>query len=87
VDRTDADAEQIRWYLDGHLFFRVREDQVGQAAWTAAVDHGYSIIFDLAVGGGFPDGVCQCTTPTDQTTSGGTMTVRYVSVYDRIPKN
>jgi beta-glucanase (GH16 family) len=87
VDRTEPAAEQIRWYLDGHLYFRVREDQVGQAAWTAAVDHGYSIIFDLAIGGGFPDGVCRCTTPTDQTTSGGTMTVRYVSVYHRILKN
>jgi beta-glucanase (GH16 family) len=83
VDRTDPSAEQIRWYLDGRQFFQVSEDQVDQAAWTAAVDHGYSIIFDLAIGGGYPDGVCQCTSPSDQTTSGGTMTVRYVSVYDR----
>ena len=54
-----------------------------QPTWAAAVDHGYSIIFDLAMGGGYPDGVCGCTTPTDQTTSGGTMTVRYVAVYAR----
>jgi hypothetical protein len=85
VDRTDPNAEQIRWYIDGRQFFQVSEDQVDQAAWTAAVDHGYSIIFDLAIGGGFPDGVCQCTAPSDQTTSGGTMTVQYVSVYDRVP--
>jgi beta-glucanase (GH16 family) len=85
VDRTDPSAEQIRWYLDGRQFFQVSQSQVDQAAWTAAVDHGYSIIFDLAIGGGFPDGVCQCTAPSDQTTSGGTMTVRYVSVYDRVP--
>jgi beta-glucanase (GH16 family) len=84
VDRTNPTAEQIRWYIDGRQFFQVSEDQVNQAAWTAAVDHGYSIIFDLAIGGGFPDGVCQCSTPSDQTTSGGTMTVRYVSVYDRV---
>ena len=87
VDRTDPSAEQIRWYIDGRQFFQVSEDQVDQAAWTAAVDHGYSIIFDLAIGGGFPDGVCQCTAPSDQTTSGGTMTVRYVSVYDRVPRS
>ena len=82
VDRRNAADEQIRWYLDGRQFFQVNEDQVGQAAWTAAVDHGYSIIFDLAMGGGFPNGVCQCTTPTSATTSGGTMTVQYVAVYD-----
>lgn len=83
VDRRNRADEQIRWYLDGRQFFQVDEDQVGQAAWAAAVDHGYSIIFDLAIGGSYPDGVCQCTTPTDQTTSGGTMTVRYVAVYTR----
>ena len=85
VDRTDPSAEQIRWYIDGRRFFQVSENQVDQAAWTAAVDHGYSIIFDLAIGGGFPDGVCQCSAPSDQTTSGGTMTVRAVSVYNRVP--
>ncbi|MBO0878900.1 MAG: family 16 glycosylhydrolase [Mycobacterium sp.] len=86
VDRTDPTAEQIRWYIDGRQFFRVNQDQVDQATWTAAVHHGYSIIFDLAMGGGFPNGVCQCSSPSDQTTSGGTMTVRYVSVYNRVPE-
>jgi beta-glucanase (GH16 family) len=83
VDRRQAGNEQIRWYLDGRQFFQINERQVDEAAWSAGVDHGYSIIFDLAIGGGFPDGVCGCTTPTDQTTSGGTMTVRYVAVYTR----
>jgi hypothetical protein len=84
VDRRHAADEQIRWYLDGRQFFQVKEAQVGTAAWSAAVDHGYSIIFDLAIGGAYPDAVCGCTTPTDQTTSGGTMTVRYVAVYSRV---
>src|SRR3954447_20001930 len=83
VDRRHAARERIRWYLDGRQFFKVDEDQVGEPAWSAAVHHGYSIIFDLAIGGGYPDGVCGCTTPTDQTTSGGTMTARYVAVYQR----
>ena len=88
VDRRNPADEQIRWYLDGRQFFQVSESQVGKnqagkAAWTAAVDHGYSIIFDLAMGGSYPDDVCQCTTPSDQTTSGGTMTIRYVAVYYR----
>src|SRR4051812_490722 len=83
VDRTHPGDEQIRWYLDGRQFFQVNQQQVDAAAWAAGVDHGYSIIFDLAMGGGFPDGVCGCTTPTEHTTSGGTMTVRYVAVYTR----
>src|SRR3954454_2723283 len=83
VDRRHAAAEQIRWYLDGRQFFQVDERQVGETVWSAAVHHGYSIIFDLAIGGGYPAGVSGCTTPTDQTASGGTMTPRYVAVYQR----
>jgi beta-glucanase (GH16 family) len=81
VDRRHADAQQIRWYLDGHEFFSVSERRVGQATWTAAVDHGFSILLSLSVGGVFPDDQCHCTTPTSQTSSQGTMVVRYVSVY------
>jgi beta-glucanase (GH16 family) len=83
VDRRNPADEQIRWYLNGRQFFQANEDQVGEPTWSAAFDHGLSIIFDLAMGGGYPDGVCGCTTPTDETTSGGTMTVRYVAVYTR----
>jgi beta-glucanase (GH16 family) len=86
VDRRNPADEQIRWYLDGREFSQVSESQVGQAPWTAAVDHGYSIIFDLAIGGSYPDNVCQCSAPDAQTTSGGTMTVRDVAVYDQAPR-
>jgi beta-glucanase (GH16 family) len=85
VDRRDPADEQIRWYLDGRQFFAVGESQVGQAAWKEAVDHGYSIIFDLAIGGSYPDNVCGCTSPDAHTTSGGTMTIRYLAVYERLP--
>ena len=40
------------------------------------------IILDLAIGGGYPDGVCGCTTPTGATISGGTMSVAYVAAYE-----
>jgi len=33
------------------------------------------------MGGGFPNGVCGCTSPTSSTTSGGTMSVAYVAAY------
>jgi beta-glucanase (GH16 family) len=85
VDRRHATREQIRWYLDGKQIFAVDQNQVPAATWTAAVDHGFMVIFDLAMGGGFPDGVCGCTTPTPQTTSGGTLKVRYVAVDELRP--
>jgi beta-glucanase (GH16 family) len=81
VDRRDAADEQIRWYLDGHQYFMVRESQVGAAAWDEAVNHGFSVILDLAIGGHYPDQQCGCASPTRGTASGGTMQVRDVVVY------
>jgi beta-glucanase (GH16 family) len=81
IDRRHAGHEQIGWYLDGHEFYSVNESRVGKAVWTAAVDHGHSILLSLAMGGSFPDDQCRCTTPTSQTSSDGAMVVRYVSVY------
>jgi hypothetical protein len=81
INRTNASDESITWYLDGTQFFQATESQVGTATWQAAVDHNFSIIFDLAMGGGYPDGVCNCTAPTSATTSGGTMSVAYVAAY------
>jgi hypothetical protein len=85
VDRRDASDQQIRWDLDGHQFFALSEAQVGSAVWTRAVDHGFSIILDLAIGGTYPDSLCDCTSPTAQTESGGTMSVQYVSVAELNP--
>ena len=76
VDRRNAGDEQIRWYLDGHEFFSISESRVGQAVWTAAVNHGFSILLNVAVGGSYPDNQCGCTTPGSQTSSRGTMVVR-----------
>jgi beta-glucanase (GH16 family) len=82
VDRRHANAQQIRWYVDGREFFSVSESQVGQSAWTTAFDHGFQILLDVAVGGAFPDAQCGCNTPNGQTSSQGTMVVRDVAVYD-----
>ena len=81
VNRTNTSNESITWYLDGNQFYTVSESQVGTSTWQAAVDHNYSIIFDLAMGGGYPNGVCGCTSPSSATTSGGTMSVAYVAAY------
>ncbi|MFI9274587.1 ricin-type beta-trefoil lectin domain protein [Kitasatospora sp. NPDC052896] len=81
LDRTNPAAESVTWYLDGNQYFSVNEGQVGAATWQQAFDHNMSIIFDLAIGGGFPNGVCGCTTPGAGTSSGATMSVGYVAAY------
>jgi hypothetical protein len=81
VNRTNTSAESVTWYLNGNQFFQVNESQVPVATWQAAIDHNFSIIFDLAMGGGYPNGVCGCTTPTSATSSGASMSVAYVAAY------
>jgi len=81
LNRTNTSDESITFYLDGNQYFTVSEAQVGTATWQAAFDHNMSIILDLAMGGGYPNGVCNCTTPTSSTASGGTMSVAYVAAY------
>ena len=81
LNRTNTSDESITFYLDGNEYFSVSESQVGTSTWEAAYDHNLSIILDLAMGGAYPNGVCNCTTPTSSTTSGGTMSVAYVAAY------
>jgi hypothetical protein len=81
LNRTNTAAESITFYLDGNEYFSVNESQVGTSTWQAAYDHNLSIILDLAMGGAYPNGVCDCTSPTSATTSGGTMSVAYVAAY------
>ena len=80
-NRTNTSTESITFYLDGTSYFTATEAQIGTSTWQAAFDHNLSIILDLAMGGGYPNGVCGCTTPTSSTTSGGTMSVAYVAAY------
>ena len=81
LDRTNTSAESVTFYLDGAAYFSVNESQVGTSVWQQAYDHNLNIIFDLAMGGGFPNGVCGCTSPSSATSSGGTMSVGYVAAY------
>src|SRR5580693_7817456 len=81
LNRTNTSNESITFYLDGNQTFTVSESQVGTSTWQAAYNHNLSIIFDLAMGGGYPNGVCNCTSPSSSTTSGGTMSVQYVAAY------
>lgn len=80
VDRRDAAAEELRFYLDGNQTFSVKQNQVSDATWQAAVDHGFFVIFDVAIGGSYPNKVCGCTSPGADITPGAEMSVDSLSV-------
>jgi hypothetical protein len=81
VNRTDTSNESITWYLNGTAYKTVTESQVGTTDWHAAVDHGFFIILDNAMGGAFPNAICGCTSPSGSTSSGASLSVGYVAVY------
>jgi len=83
VNRTSTKAEYLQFAMDGRVTDTVTEAQVGATAWHEAIDHGFFIIFDLAMGGNYPDPLCDCTAPTAATTPGGSMSVKYVAVYEK----
>jgi hypothetical protein len=83
VDRTNTSAESLQFLMDDTVESTITEASVGTTAWQEAIDHGFFIIFDLAMGGNYPNGICNCTTPTSATTSGASMSVGYVAVYEQ----
>ena len=82
VNRTNTSNESITFYLNGNAYYTVTESQVGTATWQAAVDHGFFLILDLAIGGAYPNAICGCSSPTSATSSGAAMSVGYVAVYE-----
>ena len=80
IDRS-VSPEQIRWYLDGNNYFTLSANSVDATTWAKAVDHPFFIIYDLAMGGGFPDAFGGG--PNSSTVSGGKLNVDYVAVYNK----
>ncbi|GCE07324.1 glycoside hydrolase family 16 protein [Dictyobacter aurantiacus] len=76
IDRRSS-PEQVRWYLDGVEFWHVNSNDPGMdpTTWANAIDHGFFIIYDVAMGGGWPGN------PTASTQSGVPMVVDYTRVY------
>ncbi|MFU8852673.1 carbohydrate-binding protein [Micromonospora sp. SL1-18] len=80
---ASVSPQQLRWYVDGQLFHTVSQSQVG-TYWGQMTNHGgYFLLLNVAMGGGFPNGVAGTTTPTSATVSGRPMLVDYVAVYTR----
>jgi hypothetical protein len=82
IDRSKS-PEEIRWYLDGNNYFTLQANRVDATTWANAVDHPFFIIYDLAMGGGFPDAFGGG--PNAATISGGQMNIDWVAVYNKGP--
>jgi hypothetical protein len=82
INRVNTSAEYLEFLMDGTVESTITEASVGTTAWQDAIDHGFYIIFDLAMGGNYPNGISGETTPTSATTSGASMSVQYVAVYE-----
>ncbi|MEU1042774.1 glycoside hydrolase family 16 protein [Streptomyces sp. NPDC005551] len=76
-DRSTS-VEEMRFYLDGVNFHTVKATQVDATTWTNATNHGYFIILNVAMGGGFPDAFGGG--PDGGTEPGHPMVVDYVQV-------
>jgi beta-glucanase (GH16 family) len=76
-DRSTS-VEEIRFYVDGVNYHTVRENQVDATTWSNATDHGFFIILNVAMGGGFPDAFGGG--PDAGTVPGHSMVVDYVQV-------
>jgi beta-glucanase (GH16 family) len=79
-DRS-ASPETLRWSLDGVQFFSINSTAVDSTTWANATNHGFFVLLDLAMGGGFPAAFGGG--PTGATVSGAEMIVDYVAVYSR----
>nr|MDQ2837597.1 glycoside hydrolase family 16 protein [Actinomycetota bacterium] len=79
-DRS-VSPEQIRWYLDGNNFFTISANQVDATTWANATQHGFFVILNVAMGGGFPAAFGGG--PNGATVSGQPMLVDYVAAYTK----
>ncbi|SDT77088.1 carbohydrate-binding protein [Actinoplanes derwentensis] len=77
-DRS-VSPEQLRWYLDGVNYFTLSSTAVDATTWNNATHHGFFVILNVAMGGGFPAAFGGG--PTAATQSGVPMLVDYVAVY------
>ncbi|MBA9049324.1 glycoside hydrolase family 16 protein [Streptomyces griseofuscus] len=76
-DRS-VSPEAIRFFVDGVSYQTVTANQMDAATWTNATNHGFFVILNVAMGGGFPGAFGGG--PTGATEPGHPMVVDYVQV-------
>jgi len=77
-DRS-VSPERLAWYLDGVNTLNLYSNQVDATTWNNALHHGFFLILNVAIGGGFPAAFGGG--PTAATASGKPMLVDYVAVW------
>lgn len=87
VDRTTGNwmTESLTWYLDGTKAFSVTGARIGDyATWSALAHNPHFLLFNVAVGGSFPNAIAGKATPTSSTIGGlnAGMEIDYVAVYN-----
>lgn len=77
--------EQLRWYVDGQLYHTLRRTDLPAATWDRmTIGQGMFVLFNLAMGGEFPDRLAApLRTPTGATEPGHALIVDYVAVWTR----
>lgn len=80
-DRS-SQPETVRFYLDGVRFHQVSSTSMDAATWANATNHGFFIILNVAIGGGFPAAFGGG--PTAATVPGKPMVVDYVAVWQAV---
>jgi hypothetical protein len=79
-DRSTS-TDQLRWYVDGVQYHSVAQSQFDAATWSNMTSHaGFFLLLNVAIGGGFPNGVAGSDTPTAATAPDKPMVVDYVAV-------
>jgi beta-glucanase (GH16 family) len=79
-DRSTS-PEELRWYLDGTQIHRITSTAVDATTWNNALHHGFFVLLNVSIGGGFPDAFGGG--PNAATVSGQPMLIDYVAVYTR----
>jgi beta-glucanase (GH16 family) len=69
--------QQLTWQVDGQTYATLTPAETGQQAWDAALNHGYFLLLNLAIGGHWPG------LPNKATRAGASMLIDYVSVAER----
>lgn len=85
-DRS-VSPQQLRWYVDGHLYHTLRQTDLPPATWKRmTIGQGMFVLFNLAMGGEFPDRFhTPLPTPTAATEPGHALVIDYVAVWTRVP--
>jgi beta-glucanase (GH16 family) len=65
---------QLQWLVDGKPYWTVTPAMTGAEVWASTFGHGYFLLLNLAIGGGWPSD------PDASTLTGRSMLVDYVTV-------